>query len=137
GQSAARERVSVRKVLVMSQVAMSVVLVSGALLFAGTLRKILSLDAGFQRDGVLITVVDLSPLQLPEGQRMPLKQAMLERVRAIPGVQSAAEVMYGPFMGTGWNDKIIVDGRKQETSAIEDTITNGYFRAMQTPLLMG
>jgi predicted permease len=137
GQSASRERVSLRKVLVMSQVAMSLALVAGGLLFAGSLRKILAVDVGFQQNNVLIMMTDFSSLHLPAEQRMPLKRALLERVRAVPGVQDAAEVMYGPFMGYGWNDQILVDGKIQQKSAMEDTITEGYFRTMQTPLLMG
>ena len=137
GQSASRERVSLRKVLVMSQVAMSLVLVAGGLLFAGSLRKILSVDVGFQRNNVLVMMTDFSSLHLPADQRMPLKRALLERVRAVPGVQSAAEVLYGPFMGSGWNDQFLVDGKLQPTNAMEDTITDGYFRTMKTPLLMG
>ncbi|ABF40287.1 ABC efflux pump, inner membrane subunit [Candidatus Koribacter versatilis Ellin345] len=137
GQSATRERVSLRKVLVASQVAVSLVLVAGALLFSGSLRRILAQDAGFRRDGVLVMMMDFSSLQLPTEARLPLKRTLLERVRAVPGIESAAEVMFGPFMGNGWNDRIVVDGKKQETTSIEDTITEGYFQTMQTPLLMG
>ena len=82
-------------------------------------------------------MTDFSSLHLPADQRMPLKRALLERVRAVPGVQSAAEVLYGPFMGSGWNDQFLVDGKLQQTNAMEDTITDGYFRTMKTPLLMG
>ncbi|HEY3929750.1 MAG TPA: ABC transporter permease [Candidatus Koribacter sp.] len=137
GQSASRERVSLRKVLVMSQVAMSLLLVAGAMLFASSLRKVLSVDPGFQRDGVLVMFADFSSLHVPAEERLPMKRALLERVRAVAGVQSSAEVLFAPFMENEWNDRILVDGKKEESSAVEDTITDGYFRAMQTSLLMG
>jgi predicted permease len=80
---------------------------------------------------------DFSSLHLPAEQRLGVKRALLERVRGVPGVASASEVMFGPFMGNEWNDRIVVDGKVQEKSAIQNTITDGYFQTMQTPLRMG
>jgi len=61
-----RERFSLRRILVVSQVGLSVVLMMGALLFARSLRNLVTLNVGFQQNGILITSVDFKRLQLPE-----------------------------------------------------------------------
>src|SRR5215472_1124253 len=57
--SGSRQRVDLRQVLVVSQVALSLALLVGALLFSGSLRNLLAVDAGFQRKGVVIADLDL------------------------------------------------------------------------------
>src|SRR5262249_49612946 len=69
GMTTSRERFSLRRILVVTQVALSLVLAVGALLFVGSLRNLLTLDAGFQRDGVLIVDVDFTRLNTPLAQR--------------------------------------------------------------------
>ena len=60
GLTASRERFGLRQALVVSQVAISFVLLVGALLFSGSLRNLLTVDAGFRQDGLLVTSVDFS-----------------------------------------------------------------------------
>ena len=90
GMTASRERFSLRRALVVAQVALSLVLVAGALLFSRSLGKLLTVDTGFQREGVLTARVIFQRLNLTP-ERIPVfKDELLERIRAIPGVEAAA-----------------------------------------------
>jgi predicted permease len=138
GMTAGRERFGLRRALVVSQVAMSLVLLVGALLFVRTLRNLLTLDPGFQQQGVLVTSVDLSRLNLAAERRQGFKRELLDRVRAIPGVDSAADASIVPISGNSWNDNIFVEGsEKLKGTPNFSQITPGYFRTLRTPFLAG
>jgi putative ABC transport system permease protein len=137
GLTATRERFSLRRSLVIVQVALSLVLVFTALAFSSSLRKILTLDAGFQRDGVLVMDFDFSRLNLPSVERMPYAESLLNRLRALPGVDGAAETGELPVAGSYWNDRVIVNGKPSEKYINMSRISGGYFKTMGTPLLAG
>ncbi len=138
GLTATRERFGMRRILVVSQVALSLVLLVGALLFTGSLRNLLTLDAGFRQDGILIAQLDFSRLNLAKDRREPFKQEMLDRIRAIPGVQSAAEASIIPGTGDFWNDFIWIEG-SQAPKAVSffSRVTPSYFATLGTPILAG
>jgi putative ABC transport system permease protein len=108
--TSSRERFSVRRGLVVSQVALSLVLVVGALLFVRTFRNLVALDAGFQQDHILFAEIDFSSLKLPVRSRSAYQQELLEKVSAIPGVISAANVAIIPVSGYAWNDVLNFPG---------------------------
>jgi putative ABC transport system permease protein len=137
GLTATRERFSIRRVLVVAQVALSLVLVVSALLFGQSLRKILTLDAGFQRDGVLVMDIDFTRLNLPVDQRAQFRERLVERVRALPEIQSAAETEEVPLGGSYWNDAVVINGEVKKGWVDMGNITPGYLETIGTPLLAG
>lgn len=138
GMTAGRERFGLRRALVVSQVALSLVLLVGALLFVRTLRNLLTLDPGFQQQGVVITNLDLSRLNLAAERRQGFKRELLDRVRAIPGVDSAADANIIPISGNSWNGNIVVEGsEKQKGTPNFSSITPRYFKTLRTPFLAG
>lgn len=137
GLTATRERFSVRRILVVAQIALSLVLVVSALLFGQSLRRILTLEAGFQRDGVLVMDIDYTRLNLPADQRGQFRERIVERVRALPEVQSAAETDVVPLGGSYWNDQVVVNGEVNKALVDMGNITPGYFATIGTPLLAG
>ncbi len=138
GMTAGRERFGLRRVLVVSQVALSLVLLVGALLFVRSLRNLLTLDAGFRQEGILITQLDLSRLNLSKQRRQPFKQELLDRIRAIPGVESAAEASLIPATGDFWNDSIWIEGSQApKGTSFFSRITASYFKTLGTPILAG
>jgi putative ABC transport system permease protein len=137
GATISRERFSLRRALVVVQVSLSLVLVVTALLFGGGLRKVLTLDAGFQRHGLLIMDMDFTSLNLPAAQRMTFAESLLDRLRALPGVENAAETSSVPLGGSYWNNLVIVDGKTSQTDVNMSRVSPGYFRTMGTPLLAG
>jgi predicted permease len=127
-----------RRALVVCQISLSLVLLVGALLFVRTLRNLLTLDPGFRRAQILTVSVDFWPLRLSEEARVPFKQELLERIRAIPGVEAAATAWVVPSSGDGWNESISVEGTEVlRQLANFNRVSPGYFHTMDTPLLAG
>jgi len=139
GLTDARERFGVRRVLVVAQVALSLALLVGALLFVRSLHKLLTLDAGFQESGVLVTEIDFSTLKYPPQRRHEIQREILRRIRLLPGVEQAAGTSIVPISGNRWNDRFEFIGAKPAVKLLSDFsgVTPGYFRTLHTPLLSG
>lgn len=137
--TAGRERHMLRRALVVTQVALSMVLLVSALLFSRTLQNLMTLDAGLRPEGLTEVDIDLSRLNATAERRGVIYRDLLEDIRAIPGVEAATSTNNVPLSGNGWNDRIqILDGRKTG-----DVLTNfarvntGYFQAMESALIAG
>ncbi|MGA7078936.1 MAG: ABC transporter permease [Terriglobales bacterium] len=139
GNTGGRERFGLRRALVTVQVALSLVLLVGALLFSRSLGKLLSVDPGFRARGILITDLDLTQLKLAPERRQPFKRELLTQVRAIPGVDAAAETELVPLSGNVSNNDIWMDGQDsgQKKTVDESWVSPGYFQTLETPLLAG
>ena len=138
GSSAGREGISLRRILVVSQVALSVVLLIGALLFARSLRNLTNLNVGFQQTRVLVTSINFDRLHLPQEQNYDFKRQVIEHLKTLPGVDSVAGSIMVPFGGSTWNDDFILEGSDQDKGvAWENYIGPNYFRTLGTPLLAG
>ena len=138
GMTGSRERFGLRRILVVSQVALSVVLLMGALLFARSLRNLTTLNAGFQQNGILITSVDFKRLQIPEERFTEYKREIVKRVQAMPGVESAANTMLVPFGGNTWNQNVLTEGSDDDKGVSwVNFLGPGYFQTIGTPLLAG
>ncbi|HEX8117110.1 MAG TPA: FtsX-like permease family protein, partial [Pyrinomonadaceae bacterium] len=139
GLTAGRERFGLRRALVVSQVALSLVLVAGALLFSRSLSKLATQDAGLRREGVLVTRVGFTRLKLPAERRLAFKDELLRRVRAVPGVESASDANILPLSGMGWNNEVWLEGtdhtRKQST--FFSRVSPDYFKTVGMTLLAG
>ncbi len=134
------ERFGLRRALVVAQVALSLVLVVGALLFVRSLRNLLTVDAGFQQNGVLIVRADLRGMDAVEERYPAIDRELLDRLRAIPGVDSAAMSRIVPLSGGGWNDRVLTDGeagRKPKQLVNFNEVSPGFFRTLGAPLVAG
>ena len=137
GLTASRDRFLLRRALVVSQIALSLVLLTGAFLFVRTFRNLLTEDAGFAQDNLLVVDFDFSPLKLPLAGQMAYKQALLARMQSIPGVTSAAETLVVPLNHSGWDNNIDIPNGPQRQDVMLSRVSPGYFRTMETPLLAG
>ncbi|HEV1287585.1 MAG TPA: ABC transporter permease [Bryobacteraceae bacterium] len=138
GLTASRERFGLRRILVVTQVALSLVLLVGALLFVGSLRNLMSLDAGFRQDGILITSLSFESLKIPAARRIEYRRRIVEKIRSIPGVIFAAHTNIVPLSGSGWSQQIVIDGKKKSGSSPRlARVTPGYFATLNTPLVAG
>jgi predicted permease len=138
GSAGGRERFSLRRILVVSQVALSVVLLMGALLFVRSLRNLTTLNIGFQQTGMLVTSVDFTRLHIPDERFTEYKRDIVKHVQAIPGVESAAGAMLVPFGGMTWNDDVLLEGSDTDAGVVWiNYLGAGYFRTIGTPLLAG
>ena len=139
GATADRQRFGMRRVLVVSQVAFSLVLLVGALLFIRSLRNLLTVDLGFQRTGILIAETDLTQLNLSVERRFVFDRQLLEQIRSTPGVDSAAAVAIVPTSGSSSNRTVWMEGSdpSQAKSPWFNWVSPEYFKTMGTPLLAG
>jgi predicted permease len=137
GMTASRERFSLQRVLVVAQVALSLVLVAGALLFSRSLGKLLTVDTGFQQEGVLTASVSFQRLNLPPDRNPAFKDELVDRLRTIPGVESAANGMT-PFRdwggGTVWIDG--TDSQQAQSTSLS-RVGPDYFKTLQISLRAG
>jgi putative ABC transport system permease protein len=137
GATAGRDRFLLRRALVVSQVAFSLVLLTGSFLFVRTFRNLLALQAGFQQDHILIADFDFSPLKLPQESQMAYKRELIARIQAVAGVSSVAETLVVPMSHRGWDNNIDIPNGAQREDVTFNRISAGYFRTMETPLLAG
>lgn len=131
-------RLWLRKGLIVAQLALSVVVLVTATLFAQTLHHLRLVDPGFEREQVLIasTATDgYSPVQ-----RNTFYARLLENVRSLPGVVSAALANDEPLnVNTGWNIVVQRDptGPPQQAGASVAFISPDYFKTMRIALVRG
>ena len=139
GMTASRGRLGLRDALVVSQVALSLVLLFSALLFTQSLRNLMLDDPGFQAKGVLVARLDFTRLHIPLDQRTAFQRQLLDRIRSIPGVDDAANTNIVPLGGEGWNNAVWIDGHdstlRQDSNF--SSISPDYFNTLRIPMAAG
>jgi predicted permease len=134
----ARRRPFVRAGFAVLQLAASVTLLVGALLFLGTLRNLNRVDLGFDPDGVTAFYVSPGDQGYSLDQMMAYHTSLLDRVRSLPGVQSASLSEYAPF-AYYMVDNVYPAGEPEEAmvEVHKNGVTPGYFRTLGIQLLGG
>ena len=136
GTTAGRERFSFQRLLVVSQIAVSVVLLVGSLLFTRSFWNLVTLDPGFREMGILIAYVDLNRLDLPSQRYVPFVRDLLAAVKTVPQVASSATSTYIPLNGNStWSLGVRVNGAEGESKFA--WVSREFFETMQIPLLTG
>jgi putative ABC transport system permease protein len=129
------------KVLVAAQVALSLLLVVGAGLMLSTFWKLIFLDAGFERDKVLLISADLSSGNYPRERWSAVYQEMLDQLRAIPGVHSASVSAITPVCHCRWAGEVDVDGYSpkslDDAMASFNNVSDRYFETLGTAIVAG
>jgi putative ABC transport system permease protein len=139
--SGGRKSRLLRRALVVAQVAVSVVLLVSATLLFTSLRHLLGIDAGFQPSGVVTATIFPPPSRYPNPPTVvALQDRVLERVRAIPGVDAAG--ITSNIALSGFESPSTVSRERAEPSEATVVpsivaVTPGYFEAMSTPLVRG
>jgi putative ABC transport system permease protein len=135
-------RSRLQSMLVTAQIAMSLVLLTGAGLLLRTLRNYLTVNPGFEMKNVLDVSLDLGLAGYAETQGQSFYQRLLEGVRALPGVESASLAAYGaPTGGTGSTTiRDYGQGRilgEWDLSVKFAIVAPGYFRTLGIRLVAG
>lgn len=129
-----------RRGLVVVQVGLSVVLLIGATLLFTSFRNLLSLDAGFNGAGLVTATIFPPPSRYPtQADVIALQDRVLERVRAIPGVQIAGLTTNVALSGFESPSSVSAVGRPPDETLVPSVVavSPGYFEAMATPLIRG
>jgi predicted permease len=133
-------RSPLRSTLVVGQVAVSIVLVLGAVQFVRSLRTAESVDLGFETENRLLVSVNLTNHGYSLEERHAFVVQALERLKTLPGVLRATTTLFTPFRGR-WTSSIREVGtddiEEQRKEASFNSVSPGYFKTMGVPLLTG
>ena len=139
-----RRRWPLDEALVATQVALTVLLLFGAALFIRSVGRVLSQDAGIDRDRILIVAPDAEAAGYEDTRLATFYATLLERLAGIPGVESASLSMYPPLSDDdgAWTQSIGVDGQPVPTtpgqaSVYFNTVSPRYFRTVGMRLIGG
>ena len=133
-----------RRLLLVSQFALSILLLTGALLLVESFRRLTAVEHGFDPHGVLAVWLDLprSRYGEPSAQEV-FYERLLERLGQVSGVESVAATAEPPISGYRMTFSFAIDGRPAANpSGREDpvslrTVSPGYFETLRIPLLAG
>ena len=134
-------RNSLRSLLVVSEIALSLVALVGAGLFIRSMRDAQRIDPGFESKNLFMMAFDLGALHYQEGRAQEFFRAAVERANSTPGVKSAAIASNFP-LGGGFARTVFPEGEDETTGyrgtlTQLDDITSGFFDALKIPLLKG
>ncbi len=127
--------------LVIAQVALSMVLLACAGLFVRSLNEARKLDPGFDPNHVLLATFDLDPLGYTGEKGIAFQRVLTERLRALPGVQSATLADFSPLSFTIHSEGVLPEGylpRPHEAIEVDrGSVGPQYLQTMRTPLIAG
>src|SRR6201996_3488709 len=133
-------RINLRSILVVAQIAMSLVLLCGTGLLLRSLRNASSIDIGFRSRGLLMMSVDPRVHGYTPERTTQFLTQLRERVAGLPGVLSAAATDSVPLYGGNRSDGFSVEGGRVEQSIpIVDLFmaSPGYFETLGIPRVLG
>jgi predicted permease len=135
GSTAGRERLSAQRLMVGTQIALSLVMLVAAMLFVRSFRNLMTFDPGMREDGIAVAYLGFQEAGVPPEQFSDFQHKLLSEVRSVPGIASAATTTHVPLLGGSWSFGIQV-GEKQD-GANFTWVSPGYFETMRIPILQG
>lgn len=130
-----------RSALVVSQIALSLVLLAVAALFTRSLEILLRVDPGFRPERVLVLSVDPTLIGYEGARLNKLYSSLLERLEATPGVLSASASHWGLLQRGGWQNHVEVPGYiprpGEEVEANFNPVGAHFFGTAGIPILLG
>ncbi len=140
--SGKRRRFQVRNILVIGQVAVSMLLLLIAGLLVKDFANATGFTAGFRTDHVLLLTMDPSLVGYQESQGRAFYRQLEERVGSLPGVRSVALGEHIPLGVTSSSKNVVIEGYElprgqQSLSILVDSVDEHYFNVMQIPVVSG
>jgi putative ABC transport system permease protein len=131
-----------RNLLVVSEVALALALLTGAALMLRSFVRLMNVDPGLDPRNVLTVDIRLSRNKYSRRQQAAFFQQLLERLRALPGIQAAGAVYPMPLSGMEENIGFEIEGQPPPTPGEQRTagprgVSHGYFKAQGIQLLKG
>ena len=128
--------------LLVAEIALALVVVTGAGLMTRTMYKIANVDPGFQSDHVLTMRLGFNRDYISTAKQESFRRDVVTNIKAIPGVESAAFTLSLPIEGSSWGSVFIVGDqpvpeRSQIPHAAFNPISPEYIQTMRIPLLKG
>jgi putative ABC transport system permease protein len=140
GRSGSRGGRRARGLLAACEIALALVLTIGAALMLRTLVSLQRVDRGLRSDHLL--TMRLLPNNPPGGDRATYWRTILEQVRGVPGVVSAATVLHLPMSGRNWKGDLLVEGHELPSGVAPpragwQSISTDYFKVVGIPVRAG
>ena len=142
--SAAGPRRRLRSSLAVAEMALALVLLVTAGLFVRTLAALERIELGFDPQGVLVLQMSASLPDQSGGEAPEFFRRVLQRIEALPGVESAGAASSVPTAGSRFNPTraVTIEGRASDSQEVQPLVQElvaapGYFRALKIPLLAG
>jgi predicted permease len=134
-------RLPAGKLLVVTQVAVSLVLLVAAGMFVRSLTKLSEVHLGYNRENLLLFYLDAAPTGFKGPEKLRLFRDLEERIAAIPGVRSSAISANGLFMHSESGDPLWIEGytpkSDEQVDSQMDHVGPHYFSTVGIPILMG
>lgn len=141
GSVLSRRGFGVGQALIIGQMALSLVLLAGAGLFARSLANLTRQQFGFAREHVLVAGVAPGFARYQYHQLGSLYQRLYSRLNSVPGVRSAAFSLYAPFTSCCWSSGVSIQGYtpqpKERMFAVWNRVSPRYFETLGTKVLLG
>ena len=140
--SGKRYRFQIRNLLVVGQVAVSLILLVASGLLVKDFRTALRFNPGFRTDHVLLMMLNPALARYQEAQARAFYRELIHRLQALPGVRSVSLAQHIPLGFTSSNPNVIVEGfemapNQRSLSVGANTVDENYFATMQIPLAAG
>ena len=131
-----------QKVLVIAQAAVSLVLISAAVMLTQSLRNLKLQNFGFEVEGRYMASIDAHQAGYEPEQLDLLYRRIFDRLQQIPGMKGVTGATYAPMSGDSWNDGVRIQGRPEphaedETGATWTRVTPDFFSTLGTRITMG
>jgi predicted permease len=128
-------RFPVQRLMVVMQVAVSLVLLTAAVMFGRSFRNLATVDPRIRVDGVAILFIGYPALNGPPERLIEIQRQLLDEIRAVPGVVNAAATSNTPLTGSSWTHDVEIDGAKFSTKFT--WVSPTYFETMAIPIVDG
>ncbi len=130
-----RERFTVQRAMVITQIAVSMVLLVGALLFVRSYRNLMSLDPGIRESGMTVGYLGFPMAKIKPENLAAYKRQLVEDMRALPGIENVTGTTNVPLSGSSWSHHVQVDSL--DGSSKFTYVSPSYFATLGIPLLTG
>ncbi len=128
---------SLRDTLVVTEVALSLILLIAAGLCVRTLLNAAAIDTGYQSRQVLTARIDLAKQNYSEAKGRAFQQELIERLDGVPGVSAAGFAVTLPLNDGRWENPIRREGDPTRVQTFQNIVSPRYFDAMSIPLVAG
>jgi putative ABC transport system permease protein len=136
GSSGGHDRL--RRLIVVGEVAISLVLICGAALLFKSLAKLQHVEAGVRVDHVITMTVDLPAVRYPNGDAATqFYESVVTRLQAVPGVEQATVSQDAPFQGVRGGEMLELPGSTQKVLVRFKRVDPHYFGTLDIPILAG
>jgi predicted permease len=133
--TAGRGRLSTQRLMVVTQIAVSLVLLAAALLFVRSFRNLITFDPGMRQAGIVVARVGFGQSGIAPERFNDFQRELVAAVKAVPGVLDAATTTHTPLLGGSWEHGVTVGDRRGDAKFT--WVGPGYFATMGIPIIEG